>query len=100
MFREVTMVELKEVLRLSGKDLPKKRIAAQLGLDPKTVRRYLKAATAAVTSDPTSAAHPPSPVCSWAPTRRLVTPKQRTKNHAPQSGNAVRASAAMGMTMK
>ncbi len=47
MFREVTMVELKEVLRLSSKGLPKKRIAAQLGLDPKTVRRYLKAATAA-----------------------------------------------------
>ena len=47
MFREVTMIELKEVLRLWGKDFPKKRIAAQLGLDPKTVRRYLKAATAA-----------------------------------------------------
>ena len=47
MFREVTMVELKEVLRLWGKGLPKKRIAAQLSLDPKTVRRYLKAATAA-----------------------------------------------------
>ena len=38
MFREVTMVELKEVLRLWGKGLPKRRIAAQLGLDPKTVR--------------------------------------------------------------
>ena len=47
MFREVTMIELKEVLRLGGKGLPKKRVAAQLGLDPKTVRRYLKAATAA-----------------------------------------------------
>ena len=47
MFREVTMIELKEVLRLWGKGLAKKRIAAQLGLDPKTVRRYLKAATAA-----------------------------------------------------
>lgn len=47
MFREVTMIELKEVLRLWGKGLPKKRVAAQLGLDPKTVRRYLKAATAA-----------------------------------------------------
>ena len=42
MFREVTMIELKEVLRLWGKGLPKKRVAAQLGLDPKTVRRYLK----------------------------------------------------------
>jgi transposase len=47
MFREVTMIELKEVLRLWGKGFPKKRVAAQLGLDPKTVRRYLKAATAA-----------------------------------------------------
>ena len=47
MFREVTMIELKEVLRLRSKGLPKKRIAAQLGLDPKTVRRYLNAATTA-----------------------------------------------------
>src|ERR1700680_1022273 len=47
MFREVTMIELKEVLRLWGKGLPKKRVAAQLGLDPKTVRRYVKAAMAA-----------------------------------------------------
>jgi transposase len=49
MYREVTMIELKEVLRLRGEGLPKKRIAAQLGLDPKTVRRYLEvAATAGV----------------------------------------------------
>ena len=49
MYREVTMFELKEVLRLRGEGLPKKRIAAQLGLDPKTVRRYLAvAATAGV----------------------------------------------------
>ena len=57
MFREVTMIELKEVLRLWGKGLPKKRVAAQLGLDPKTVRRYLQAATAAglhADSDPIS----------------------------------------------
>ena len=47
MFREVTMIELKEVLRLWSKGLPKKRVAAQLGLDLKTVRRYVKAATAA-----------------------------------------------------
>ena len=44
MYREVTMMELKEVLRLRGEGLPKKRIAAQVGLDPKTVRRYLEAA--------------------------------------------------------
>ena len=35
MYREVTMVELKEVLRLWGEGVPKKRLAAQLGLDPK-----------------------------------------------------------------
>jgi hypothetical protein len=44
MYREVTMIELKEVLRLWREGLPKKRLAAQLGLDPKTVRRYVRAA--------------------------------------------------------
>jgi transposase len=44
MYREVTMMELKEVLQLRSEGLPKKRIAAQLGLDPKTVRRYLAVA--------------------------------------------------------
>jgi transposase len=47
MYREVRMVELREVLRLRGAGLPKKRIAAQLGLDPKTVRRYLAVAETA-----------------------------------------------------
>jgi transposase len=47
MYREVTMIEIREVLRLRGAGLPKKRIAAQLGLDPKTVRRYLTAAATA-----------------------------------------------------
>ncbi len=47
MYREVTMLEVREVLRLRGAGLPKKRIAAQLGLDPKTVRRYLAAAVEA-----------------------------------------------------
>lgn len=46
MYREVTMIELKEVLRLWAEGLPKKRLAAQLGLDPKTVRRYLTVAHA------------------------------------------------------
>jgi transposase len=41
------MIEVREVLRLRGDGLPKKRIAAQLGLDPKTVRRYLTAAASA-----------------------------------------------------
>ena len=43
-YREVTMIEVKEVLRLWWAGTPKKRIAAMLGLDPKTVRHYLKKA--------------------------------------------------------
>ena len=45
-YREVTMLEIKEVLRLWWGGAAKKRIAAQLGLDIKTVRRYLRAAVA------------------------------------------------------
>jgi transposase len=44
MYREVTMVEITEVLRLWRDGVPKKRIAARLGLDPKTVRRYVAVA--------------------------------------------------------
>lgn len=43
-YREVTMIEIKEFLRLWVSGTPKKRIAAEIGLDPKTVRRYAKAA--------------------------------------------------------
>ena len=43
-YREVTMLEIKEVLRLWRAGAAKKRIAAQLGLDIKTVRRYLRVA--------------------------------------------------------
>ena len=32
MYREVTMIEFREVLRLWQEQVPKKRIAAQLGL--------------------------------------------------------------------
>jgi hypothetical protein len=46
-YREVTMVEIKEVLRLWRAGTPKKRIAAQLALDVKTVRRYIAAGEAA-----------------------------------------------------
>jgi transposase len=54
MYREVSMMEIREVLRLRGEGVAKKRIAAQLGLDPKTVRRYLGAAdTAGVRVTPT-----------------------------------------------
>jgi hypothetical protein len=44
MYREVTMHEIKEVLRLWLGGRLKKRIAAQLSLDPKTVRRYVTVA--------------------------------------------------------
>ena len=43
-YREITMIEIKEVLRRWVSGIPKKRLAAQLGLDPKTVRRYVKEA--------------------------------------------------------
>jgi transposase len=45
-YREVTMIEVKEVLRLWLSGCGKKRIARLLGLDVKTVRRYLDAAVA------------------------------------------------------
>lgn len=45
-YREVTMVEVKEVLRLWLGTMGKRRIAARLGLDPKTVRSYIEAARA------------------------------------------------------
>lgn len=44
MYREVTMIEVRKVLRLRGEGLPKKRITARPGLNPRTVRRYLGAA--------------------------------------------------------
>jgi transposase len=43
-YREVTMMEIREVLRLWLGGVPKARIAEQLGLDRKTVRRYIAAA--------------------------------------------------------
>ena len=45
-FREVTMLEVKEILRLWLLGVPKKQIASQLGFDVKTVRRYLAVAKA------------------------------------------------------
>lgn len=45
-FREVTVIEVKEVLRQWLAGVGKKRIAARIGLDPKTVRRYVLAAQA------------------------------------------------------
>lgn len=43
-YREVTMLETKEIVRQWLAGVPTKRIAARLGCDPKTVRRYLRAA--------------------------------------------------------
>ena len=43
-YREVTMLEVKEVVRRWLDGVGKKPIAAQLGLDVKTVRRYVRAA--------------------------------------------------------
>lgn len=43
-YREVTMIEVKEVVRLWLAGTGKKRIAAQRGLDVKTVRRYVREA--------------------------------------------------------
>lgn len=45
-YREVTRVEAKEILRQWLGGAGKKRIAARLGVDPKTVRRYVSAAQA------------------------------------------------------
>lgn len=41
-FREVTMHEVKEVLRQHLRGVAKKRIASRVGVDPKTVRRYVE----------------------------------------------------------
>jgi transposase len=46
-YREVTMVEVREVLRLWLRRRGNKRIAARLGIDVKTVRRYTRAAARA-----------------------------------------------------
>lgn len=43
-FREVGMCEIKEVLRLWHAGVPKKVIARLVGVDPKTVRRYVREA--------------------------------------------------------
>ena len=45
-FREVTMLEVTEAVRMWLCGLSKKEVARQLGLDVKTVRRYLKVAEA------------------------------------------------------
>jgi hypothetical protein len=54
-FREVGVLEVKEVLRLARDGVAKKRIAALLGLDIKTVRRYLRAAQECAPTSPGAA---------------------------------------------
>lgn len=44
MYREVTMLTIRVVLRLWLAGKPKKRVVAQLGLDPKTVRHSVAVA--------------------------------------------------------
>lgn len=43
-YREVTMLEVREILRQWLAGMPLKRVAARLSCDPKTVRRYVRAA--------------------------------------------------------
>jgi|GEM_PF-3449667 len=43
-YRDVAMVHVKEVLRLWMAAMARKRIAPQVGLDPKTVRRDVRTA--------------------------------------------------------
>jgi transposase len=45
-YREVTMIEVREIVRLWLAGVAKKRIARTLGFDPKTVRRYTELAAA------------------------------------------------------
>ena len=53
-FREVSVIEIREVLRswLAGAGL--RTVAAQAGVDRKTARRYVEAAVAAATAGPGS----------------------------------------------
>ena len=56
-YREVTMIEITEVLRQWRAGAGRKQIARRLGLDPKTVRRYVRTA-ARCRLQPTAAAAP------------------------------------------
>jgi hypothetical protein len=44
-YREVTMIEVKEILRLWLAEVPKKRIGQMVGVDRKTVGRYIELAS-------------------------------------------------------
>jgi transposase len=50
MFREVSMVEVREVLRLRQQGRHLREIARLTGLDRKTVRRYREVAAAAASN--------------------------------------------------
>ena len=53
-FREVGMIEVKEVLRQWMSGTAKKKIARQVGVDVKTARRYIEAGSKAVWWTPLS----------------------------------------------
>lgn len=58
MYRAVAMEELQEILRQWQQGAGKKTIGKRLGLDPKTVRRYIEAAAATGLSPAVGAAEP------------------------------------------
>lgn len=94
-YREVTMIKIKEVLRLRCLGAPKKRIAAQLRLDPKTVRRYVEVGEACTSSTLTQSAlsfaacscRSCRPCCPMGSTSSSSTPRPRSSpSGATRSG--------------
>ena len=53
-FREVSVIEIREVLRSWLAGAGERTVAAQAGVDRKTARRYVEAAVAAATAGPGS----------------------------------------------
>jgi len=89
MYREVTMIEFREVLRLWQEQVPKKRIAARLGLDPKTVRRYLwvRAQRETLSDDQLSPWGRPPPGCRASSTSRTCSGVRAGAEYAFYNGN-------------
>ena len=92
-FREVTMIEVKEALRQWLAGAGKKRIGARVGLDPKTVRRYVRAGEAcglaagqgesALTDEVLAAGPGDACRCARAAARRLVAALPRAARGVP-----------------
>ena len=80
-YREVTMLEVKEVLRLWLGGARNKRIAAQLGLNVKTVRRYVAAGQASgVTRERgPEALEPKSVALRSSPTTKKREPREHSE---------------------